>query len=259
MARTAPNETDFEDTQERTGKRIVMFFLILIIVGIAIGCFFSPVFNLAKIVIDDGIHVSKEEIQNIVDAQIGENVFQIEYGALENQIEELPYIQSAQVQLKMPNTIEIKYVERVPFALVKYLESFLVMDQYGYILEVTREKKFEGLPIIYNVEFNSYEVGKRLTDTAKTKYDNVVYLLENAKQNHFDYTISEINYESIGNVKIWVTEEDVEIVYGEINRNTISDKLKYIAGILSKVKGKKGRIDVSSSNYLEKTVFTERY
>ena len=101
--------------------------------------------------------------------------------------------------------------------------------------------------------------GEQLSDTAKTKYDNVAYLLETAKQNGFPYHISEINYESISNVKFWVQEEDIEIVYGEINRNTIEEKLESIEEILKNVKGKKGKVDISSESYLERTVFTERY
>ena len=58
---------------------------------------------------------------------------------------------------------------------------------------------------------------------------------------------------------MWVAEEDVEIIYGEIDRNLIMDKLNYISEILNKVSGKGGRLDVSSSDYLEKTVFTERF
>ena len=133
------------------------------------------------------------------------------------------------------------------------------MDKYGYILEITREKKFENLPIIYNIEFDSYEIGSKLEDTAKIKYDNVVYLLENASQNDFKYSISEINYESIANVKMWVVGQEIEIIYGEIDRNIIGDKLNYISEILHRVDGKYGRLDVSSSDYLANTVFTERF
>ena len=214
---------------------------------------------MSKILVTDGTYVSAAEIQSVVNVTMGENVFQIDYTELEKSVEALPYIQVASANLKLPNTVEITYTERVPIAYIKYLESYLVMDQYGYVLELAREKKYGNLPIIYNIEFESYEIGKQLSDTAKTKFDNVVYLLENAKQDGFPYTFSEINYESVGNVKIWVLEEDIEIVYGEINRNTILEKIRYLSGILQKVKGKKGKIDLSSSNYLEKAVFTERY
>lgn len=244
--------------QSSSNKFFITFFLILIILGIGVGCLFSPTFNLTKIVVQNGINITSEEILNSFTAQKGTNVFKVNYNNIEKSVEKLPYIQTVEAKIKFPNEIQIKYVERKPFALVKYLESYLVMDKYGYILEITREKRQENLPIIYNIQFDSYEIGGRLEDTAKTKYDNVVYLLENAKENNFGFSISEINYESIGNVKMWVIEEDIEIIYGEIDRNIIVDKLNYISGILQRVKGKKGTVDISSDNYLEKTVFTER-
>jgi cell division protein FtsQ len=214
---------------------------------------------LKKINAEDGVNVTSEEILNSFNVEMETNIFKVNYKDIENSIKELPYIQSASANIKIPNEIEIKYIERVPFALVKYLESYLVMDKYGYILEITREKKFENLPIIYNIEFDSYEIGSKLEDTAKIKYDNVVYLLENASQNDFKYSISEINYESIANVKMWVVGQEIEIIYGEIDRNIIGDKLNYISEILRRVDGKYGRLDVSSSDYLANTVFTERF
>ena len=244
--------------QKSSNKFIITFFIILVVLGIGVGCLFSPTFNLTKIIVQNGKNITSEEILSSFNVEKGTNVFKINYNNIEKSIETLPYIQSTDAKIKFPNEIQIEYIERTPFALIKYLESYLVMDKYGYILEISREKKNENLPIIYNIEFDSYEVGEKLEDTAKTKYDNVVYLLENASKNNFGFSISEINYESIGNVKMWVLEEDIEIIYGEIDRNIIVDKLNYISGILQRVKGKKGTVDISSDNYLEKTVFTER-
>ena len=251
---------EFKQEKEKGGssKFFVAFFIILVLVGVGLGCLFSPTFNLSEITAKNGINVTSGEILNSFSIQMGTNVFKINYKHIEEAVEKLPYVQSADAKLEIPSQIKIEYVEREPFALVKYLESYLIMDKFGYILEISREKKFENLPIIYNIEFDSYEIGGRLEDTAKTKYDNVVYLLENALKNDFNYSISEINYESISNVKMWVREEDVEIIYGEIDRNIIIDKLNYISEILNKIKGKGGTLDISSDNYLEKTVFTER-
>lgn len=254
------NETK-EASKPKGKKAIFIFFLLLIITGVTVGCLFSPTFNLSGIIIKDGVNVTSEEIQNSFSVSMGTNVFKINYKDIESSIEKkLPYIRSVDAKIEFPSEIRVEYVEREPFALVKYLESYMVMDKYGYILEITRENKFENLPIVYNIKFDSYEIGKQLEDTAKTKYDNVIYLLENAMQSDFAYTIAEINYESISNVRLWVKEEEIEIIYGEIDRNDIEDKLAYIEEILNRTKGKKGKIDISSTNYLdEKMVFTERY
>lgn len=250
------------DADEKKGvnKAVVAFFVILVITGVGIGCLFSPTFNLRGIIVSDGTNVTRAEILNSFEIEMGINVFKINYKEIKNSVEKLPYIKSAEAKILFPDEIKIDYIERKPFALVKYLESYMVMDKYGYILEITRQNKYQDLPIIYNIEFDTYEIGKQFEDTAKTKYDNVVYLLETAVKNEFSYTISEINYESIGNVKLWIKESDIEVIYGDIDRNFIGDKLNYIEEVLNNTKGKKGKIDLSNSGYLEgKTVFTERF
>lgn len=250
------------DADEKKGvnKAVVAFFVILVITGVGIGCLFSPTFILRGIIVSDGTNVTRAEILNSFEIEMGINVFKINYKEIKNSVEKLPYIKSAEAKILFPDEIKIDYIERKPFALVKYLESYMVMDKYGYILEITRQNKYQDLPIIYNIEFDTYEIGKQFEDTAKTKYDNVVYLLETAVKNEFSYTISEINYESIGNVKLWIKESDIEVIYGDIDRNFIGDKLNYIEEVLNNTKGKKGKIDLSNSGYLEgKTVFTERF
>lgn len=250
------------DADEKKGvnKAVIAFFVILVITGVGMGCLFSPTFNLRGIIVSDGTNVTRAEILNSFEIEMGINVFKINYKEIKNSVEKLPYIKSAEAKILFPDEIKIDYVERKPFALVKYLESYMVMDKYGYILEITRQNKYQDLPIIYNIEFDTYEIGKQFEDTAKTKYDNVVYLLETAVKNEFSYTISEINYESIGNVKLWIKESDIEVIYGDIDRNFIGDKLNYIEEVLNNTKGKKGKIDLSNSGYLEgKTVFTERF
>ena len=249
-----------EKKNTKSNKFIVIFFILLIITGVAVGCLFSPTFNLTGVIVNDGVNVTSEEILNSFTVITGTNIFKINRDDVKKSIEKLPYIKSAEVKFELPSEIKIEYEEREPFTLIKYLESYMVMDKFGYILEITRENKFEDLPIIYNIDFDSYEIGKQLEDTAKTKYDNVIYLLENAVQSNFSYKISEINYESIGNVRIWVKEAEIEIIYGEIDRNIIGDKLSYIEEILNRTKGKKGKLDISSLDYLEgKMVFTERF
>ena len=143
-------DTEVDEIQEPTKKHhfLVAFCAILVVIGIVIGCMFSPTFDLDRIIVNNGKNVTQEEIMNTFSLEKGMNVFKINYKEIASQVQSLPYIQSAKVKLKLPNCIEIEYVEREPIALIKYLESYLVMDQYGYFLEITKEKKFDELPII---------------------------------------------------------------------------------------------------------------
>ena len=81
--------------------------------------------------------------------------------------------------------------------------------------------------------------------------------METAKQKEFSYTIYEINYESIGEVKLWVKEEDIEITYGDIDKNLVGEKLTYLEQMLKRLKDKKGRLDMSDEKYYENSRFTD--
>ncbi len=249
-------EDKFEKTHS-AGFKFLMFFLIVTIIGISVGILFSPAFNLTALVIEDGENVSKEEISNAVNVSYGENVLKQNYKLLKEDILSLPYISDAKVKLRFPDKIKIEYTERVPYIFVKYLDSYYVVDKYGYLLEVLKDRGEMVLPIVYGIDVANYELGQKLEDIPGTKFKNVVTLLETAKQREFKYDIYEINYESIGEVKLWVKQEDIEVIYGDIDKNIISEKLNYLEQMLKSIEGRKGKLDISSEKYYEKSIFVD--
>ena len=245
--------------EKNVGTSIFIFFAILVIISLAIGVVFSPTFDVTGIVTYDGVNVSSGEISNIANVNIGENILKQNYRAIRENVSAIPYIKSVNMKLLFPDKIEIKYEEREPYALVKYLESYVVIDKFGYLLEIKKENDLTDLPVIYGIELENCELGEMLKDTDRIKYQNVVMLLETAKQRDFQYNIYEIDYEKISEVKFWVKDFDIDIIYGDIDKNLIADKLNYLSEVLKKLNGKKGKLNISSDNYLEKTIFTERY
>lgn len=249
-----------EDKYKKTKSpafKILVFLLVLTIIGVSIGILFSPAFNLTGLIIEDGENVTREDISNAVNVNYGENILKQNYKLLKSDILSLPYISDAKVKLRFPDKIKIEYTEREPYALIKFLDSYYVVDKYGYLLEVSKEMLEKELPIIYGIDVAEYSLGQKLEDTHGTKLRNIVMLLETAKQKEFSYTIYEINYESIGEVKLWVKEEDIEITYGDIDKNLIGEKLTYLEQMLKRLKDKKGRLDMSDEKYYENSRFTD--
>lgn len=245
--------------EKNVGTSIFIFFAVLVIISLAIGVVFSPAFDVTGIVTYDGVNISSGEISYIANVNIGENILKQNYRAIRENLSAMPYIKSVSIKLLLPDKIEVKYEEREPYALVKYLESYVVMDKFGYLLEIKKENDLIDLPVIYGIALEDCEPGEMLQDTDRIKYQNIVMLLETAKQREFQYNIYEIDYEKISEVKFWVKDFDIDIIYGDIDKNLIADKLNYLSEVLKKLNGKKGKLNISSDNYLEKTIFTERY
>ncbi len=245
--------------ESSTGKRIAIFLIVMVFVGLSIGILFSPAFNLSKVVIEDGVNVTAAEISNILEVSYGENIFKQNYKDIKHKILSLPYIASAKIAIHFPDKIKITYKERTPYAVIKFLETFFMVDKQGYLLESNKENINQELPLIYGIDIADYELGNQLDDVSGLKYKNIIYLLETIKQKNMAYTVNEIDYSIISEVKLWIKEADIEIVYGEIKKDIAQEKLNRLSEVLKTLigDGKTGRVDISNENIYEKIIFTD--
>ena len=154
--------------------KIAIFILLLVLVGVTTGCLFSPAFNITDVKTVEGVNVSGNQVLNAANIQKGVNIFRINDTKVINQIEKIPYIKSAKIYRSFPSTIILKYEERVPYAIVKYLESFAVVDKFSYVLEIKQENDLKDLPVIYGLDSGDCVVGKKLEGTSNLKYENCI-------------------------------------------------------------------------------------
>ena len=241
-----------------SSKKVAWFILLLVIITVTCGCLFAPVFNITSVSIVEGNHVTSGEILEKAKIKLGENIFRISDSKITKSIETIPYVRKAKIYRALPNRIILKAEEREPYAIIKHLESFAITDKYGYILEIQEENTMKDLPIIYGINPDDCILGKKLSGTSMLKYENSVYILETAESINFGYTFNEINYDDSTNVKLFIKERDIDIIYGEISIYNIEEKLGHLSSILAQLGDKHGKIDMSNDDYLARTVFTER-
>lgn len=246
------------DDVTRRPKRYIWTILFILIISVTTGCLFAPTFNIIAVEAEDGNNITSGEIIERANIKIGENIFRINDSKIKKSIESIPYAKKAKIYRALPNKIILKVEERVPYTIVKYLESYATIDKYGYILDVQSENNRKDLPIIYGINPDECISGEKLSGISMLKYENSVYILESAKKIDFPYSFSEINYDDSTNVKLYIKEKDIDIIYGEIVQDTIEEKIGHLASILLQLGDKKGKIDMSNEDYLARTVFTER-
>lgn len=246
--------------KEKKANVFLPFILItLILIGICIGCMLTPTFNIDDINVQLGINVNKEEILSRIEHVKGINTLKINSRKLEKSIEEIPYIRRAEIKRVLPNGLSVTYKERRPYAIIKYLESFVIMDKFGYVLDVKKENEMQDLVIIYGIDAEEYVPGTILDGVARLKYENVAYLLETASHVEFEYGISEINYQDTENLIISIKDADIEVEYGEIEREKLSEKIIYLNEMIKSIEGKKGTILINSDDYNKESIFRERF
>ncbi len=243
----------------KTSHVVAAFLLLFTLVGVVAGCLVTPTFEISQIEVPSGKHVAQAEILNCFSGVKGKNIFLVDKESLESEIQKIPYIVKATVSRKLPNKLVVNYYERKPYALLKYIESYVVMDKYGTILEVVSEKPEEELPILYGMSLEEVVPGQKLEKSTKLKFENSVYLLETFEHLNTTIQVSEINYSDSEEIRLSIRDKNIEVIYGKIEREILSDKVAYLEEILQEPKliGKKGTLDISSDNYEEKVIFSE--
>ncbi len=249
--------------QKKKSSPLPFFLVILIVIGISIGCMLTPAFNISNIEVSSGIYVTKEEILNKALYVKGINTLKINTKTLEKKVEEIPYIQSADIKRILPDELSITYIERTPYAIVKYLESYVIMDKYGYVLEIKKENDMKDLTIIYGVDAEEYVPGQILDGAARLKYENTAYLLEAANRVRFAFDITEVNYQDSENVIFSVTDTEknmeIEVEYGSVEREILGEKMSYLNEMLKNIEYKSGVLSINKDDYNKESIFKIKY
>lgn len=159
--------------KRRAKRRLKVLLFIIGLALILLVLLYAPLFNITAIEVIGSTRYSGEQIKEVSGVLPGENGFRklkLSFEALlelrlldsEEKVKTLPYIKDCTVSLVFPNRVAIKVSERQPVAHIKHLDSFLTVDEEGYVLESNSQKPSEGLKEIRGIEFTKYTLGGRL-------------------------------------------------------------------------------------------------
>lgn len=150
-------------------------FFLFIFIGIIL-CFLlmvSPLFNIALIEVEGNSHYPGDQIIKSSMINRGKNGFLAINGSFmhlirlrnmegeENIIKTLPYIKDVRAEFKPPGRVLITVREREALLSVEYLDVFLLLDKYGYVVEVVK-KDTDRYITAKGLRFSAFELGKKL-------------------------------------------------------------------------------------------------
>ena len=140
-------------------KRIIILLIFCILLGIVIFLLNSSLFRISVIEINNNVKVTKEELEEIANFNSYKNIFWINSKKIENEIKSNnAYIENVNISRKLPNTAVITVKERVPKYMLQFADSYVYINNQGYMLEVSTENI--NLPIIlgFKTDLSNIEV-----------------------------------------------------------------------------------------------------
>ncbi len=261
IKKTKKNTNKIQKTKKRpkTKKKniklkIVKWIFLLALLATAIILFLlSSVFNITDIVVENNKKISEQEIVNLSGLVKNENMFKTTNKKIKEGIKQNPYIEDVVITRELSGKVKLKVIERTPTYMIKFANGYAYINNQGYILEISEEAL--QLPIITGFKTSSEEIkaGNRLVVDDLKELENVIKIMETAKNTSIADIITEIDISNSNNYKLVIASEGKTVQFGDLNN--INVKILKIEYILEQEKGREGEIYFQNT---EKAVFREK-
>ena len=85
-------------------------------------------------------NVSRRQVLHAVAADIGRNIFSVPLAARQRQLQEIPWVESANVMRLLPDRLKVHIEERTPVAFVRIGSKISLIDSSGVVMELPMAK-----------------------------------------------------------------------------------------------------------------------
>lgn len=117
-------------------------FLIVVLIGLCVGMFFLPAFQVTEVYCEGTQRIPQEEIIAAAEVPLGESVLLQRLSGIKERVAAIPMVEEVKVRRVFPNKIKIWVRERVPAAyLYDGNSSCVVIDVDGKVLEIISDDR----------------------------------------------------------------------------------------------------------------------
>ncbi len=247
---------------KRRGSLFITF--LLFIAGLAVVIFLSPLLLLSEIHVTELSHYTENDIINVSGIEKGQNavkylggslkhLLQFRMGKAENHVQNLPRVKSAQILYQFPHTVVMTIEERQAIAWVKRMGNYLLVDEEGYVMEVSTELD-DKYPEIRGFQLDKFEIGKKVETENLERMEWLVRLLQSLNQ--VDQNTTQKLVEVIDWIDFSVKEELYLSLDGRITaKMKLDNELTYRLSYLKEIyynhikKEEKGMVDFFDDKY----------
>lgn len=235
----------------------IMILLIICLIGGTVYFFLSPIFNVKSIEVTNNTNITSEQIINMSEIKLNENTFKFSKKEAENKICSNPYIESADVKRNVfSNKVQINISERTASLMLEYGNSYVYINNQGYILEISTLKLDSPIIKGYVTPVEEVKPGNRLNKDDLERLEVVLKILEAAEINGLEKLITHIDISDKKDFTMVMESEDKTVYLGTCS--DISTQMLYVKEMIEREKGKEGEFFVNKDLNTSNPVFREK-
>jgi cell division protein FtsQ len=154
-------------------------------------------------------HVSHAQIMEVLGGDIGRNIFFIPLSQRKQQLEQIPWVESASVMRFVPNRLRIEIHERTPVAFARIGSHISLIDAGGNLMELAPGGKHKySFPVIAGMN-----AGEALsTRAARMKNYNELMQQLDSSGARYSQEISEVDLTDTEDVKVLAADREGEVL-----------------------------------------------
>lgn len=247
-----PNKSKIKN--KKFGFVKVLLIMIIIIVLTILICS-SSLFNINTITVTGNEKLSDNKVISASGLQLHTNIFKFNKSKTISNIKENAYIEEVSLKRKLPNKVEIDIKERVATYMLQFADSYVYINNQGYMLEISNEKLEVPVLVGFTTDLSNITAGNRLNKEDLEKMNTVIKLYEIAKINDLASLITKIDISNDKNYTIILEAEGKTVYLGD--GSDLNARMIHLITILDATKGKKGEIFLNVDLNSQKTYFRE--
>lgn len=238
-------------------KMSVIALMAILLIGGIVYFFLSPVFNVKAIEVINNNYITSEQIISSSGIKVQENMFKFSKKDSQNNILSNPYIEKVNISRNLfTNKVQIDVQERTATLMLEYGNSYVYINNQGYILEISTTKL--NTPILkgYVTPLSQVKPGNRLNKEDLERLETVLNIMETASSNGIDNLISQIDIKDKDDYIMFLEEEDKTVYLGSCSN--LSTQMLYVKKMIETEKGVEGEFFVNMDLNKGRTVFREK-
>lgn len=206
--------------------------LLILSAAVAGGLYWSNNITISDVRFSGHHFVTTEELQKQIDIPTGIRPDSLNFMEIIGQIEQIPYVDNAEVNVEPSGKLHIRVTERKPIALLARGESKIYIDKDGLRLPLLLEKNVD-VPVLYGFKTEP------MSDTLQSDAFGAVrdFLLEMHSRTVSNATISEIAWTADQGIVALTNENGVKLIFGKEDFKTRLRNWEAFYGEIVKTKG----------------------
>ena len=225
--------------KKKKGKKTFIIILIFLIIGVlASGCyllFTSSTFDVSEVELNGTERYTKEEIMSSLDISLGKNIFIEFFSYNKENINKFPYLSDINLNIKLPNKIQLNVSERTSkyLAYDKEKNKFFKIDGEGYILEEGKiEEKTEDEMLVYGITFADEIIfGEKINEIDYSKILTYLNVKKEYDKSGIGMTITKVSFEN----SLTTLTLDDKLIVKFPNEIELEYKMNFLKGIIEKL------------------------